>query len=96
MSDKKRRLFRLIESYLNDFQKESVEEMYGSGTKIKIHSMSESISQNSILFEVVILLGDQINEEVMDRKLADVLIQDALVYFFPDQHIKTYVRWDVS
>ena len=95
MYDKKERLFRLIESYINDFQKESVEEMYGVGTKIKIHSLSESISQNSLLFEVVIILGDTISEQTLDRNLADVLVQDALVYFFPNQTIKTYVRWDV-
>lgn len=95
MSDKKRRLFRLIENYMNDFQKEAVESVYGKGTYIKIHSMSESISQKALLFEVVIVLGDTISEQVMDRQLADILIQDALVYFFPDQSIKTYVRWDV-
>jgi hypothetical protein len=95
MPDKKQRLFRLIESYLNDYQKESVEQVYGKGTKIKIHTISESVTQNSLLIEAVIVLGETISEEVMDRKLADVLIQDALVYFFPDQHIKTYVRWDV-
>lgn len=95
MLDKKRRFFRLIESYINDFRKDAIEEMYGVGTKIKIHSMSESISQNALLFEVVIVLGDTITEERLDRKLADVLVQDALTYFFPDQSIKTYVRWDV-
>lgn len=93
--DKKRRLFRLIEYYMNVFQKEAVDSVYGSGTKIKIHSMTESYSTNSILFEVVIVLGDNINEEVMDRSLADILVQDALVYFFPNYNIKTYVRWDV-
>jgi hypothetical protein len=95
MLDKKRRFFRLIETYINDFRKESIEEMYGVGTKIKIHSMAESASQKSLLFEVVIVLGNTISEEVMDRKLADILVQDALTYFFPDQSIKTYVRWDV-
>jgi len=95
MSDKKSRLFRLIEHYINDYQKESVEEMYGVGTKIKIHSMSESYTNRTILFEIVILLGQTISESVMDRKLADILVQDALIYFFPDHHIKTYVRWDV-
>ena len=57
--------------------------------------MAESSSQKAILFEVVIVLGNTISEEVMDRKLADILVQDALTYFFPDQSIKTYVRWDV-
>jgi hypothetical protein len=95
MLDKKRRLFRLIESYINDYQKDAVEEMYGVGTKIKIHNMAESQAGKSILFEAIIILGNTITEQVMDRKLADVLIQDAVVYFFPDQSIKTYVRWDV-
>jgi hypothetical protein len=95
MLDKKRRLFRLIESYINDYQKDAVEEMYGVGTKIKIHNMAESQARKSILFEAIIILGNTITEQVMDRKLADVLIQDAVVYFFPDQSIKTYVRWDV-
>lgn len=95
MSDKKRRLFRLIENYINDYQKEAVESVYGKGTYIRIHSMTESYSTKSLLFEVVIVLGDTISEQVMDRTLADILIQDALVYFFPDRNIKTYVRWDV-
>ena len=95
MSDKKRRLFRLIENYINDYQKEAVESVYGKGTYIRIHSMTESYSTKSLLFEIVIVLGDTISEQVMDRALADILIQDALVYFFPDQNIKTYVRWDV-
>lgn len=69
--------------------------MYGVGTTIKIHNMAESSSQKALLFEAIIILGDTITEQVMDRKLADVLIQDAMVYFFPNQSIKTYVRWDV-
>ena len=69
--------------------------MYGVGTQIKIHSMAESHTGKSILFEAIIILGNTISEQVMDRKLADILIQDAVVYFFPDQSIKTYVRWDV-
>lgn len=95
MIDKKQRLFRLIETYMNDFQGYSVQEMYGDGAKIKVHSMNESYSEKSILFEIVIVLGNTINESVMDKTLANILIQDALVYFFPDQKIKTYVRFDV-
>ena len=39
MSDKKRRLYRLIEVYINEFRGDAVEEMYGKGTKIKIHNI---------------------------------------------------------
>lgn len=80
---------------MNDFQGKSVQEMYGDGARIKVHSMNHSYTEKSVLFEIVIVLGDTINESVMDKTLANILIQDALVYFFPDQKIKTYVRFDV-
>ena len=95
MIDKKQRLFRLIENYINDFQGESVQKIYGEGSKIKVHSMTQSFSTNILLFEVVVVLGETINESVMDDSLANVLIQDSLVYFFPECQIKTYVRFDV-
>jgi len=94
MIDKKQRLFRLIESYLNEFKGDAVEEVYGKGTKIKIHTINFSVTSKSVILESVIVLGETINESVMDRSLADILIQDALIYFFPDYHIKTYVRFD--
>jgi hypothetical protein len=93
--DKKRRLYRLIESYINDFQKDAVQEMYGKGSYIKIHTLNFSITKSVVLLEAVIILGDLITEQQMDRNLADILIQDALVYFFPETSVKTYVRFDV-
>ena len=93
--DRKRKLFLLIESYMNDFRGDAVQEMYGKGSYIKIHSLNFSITQQSILLEAVIILGDLITEEYMDRSLADVLINDAMVYFYPECSIKTYVRFDV-
>jgi hypothetical protein len=95
MLDRKQRLFRLIESYMNDFHGDAVQEMYGDGARIKVHSMNHSYSTKSMLFEIVIVLGTTINESMMDKTLANILIQDALVYFFPDQKVKTYVRFDV-
>ena len=92
MLDKKRRLFRLID---NDYQGGSVQEMYGKGSYIKIHNLNFSVTQQSVLLEAVIVLGDLITEEHIDRKLADILIQDSLIYFFPECSIKTYVRFDV-
>jgi hypothetical protein len=80
---------------MNDFQGDAVQKMYGDGARIKVHSMNRSYSTKSILFEIVIVLGTTINESMMDKTLANILIQDALVYFFPDQKIKTYVRFDV-
>jgi hypothetical protein len=95
MLDKKRRIFRLIENYINDFQGEAVQSVYGNGARIKIHNISFLVTKNVILMEAVIILGDLITEEYMDRSLADVLINDAMIYFYPECSIKTYVRFDV-
>lgn len=91
----KQRIIRLIETYLNDFKKKEVEQMYGKGTKIKIHNIEYSTNQSSLMVESIIILGDLINEEIMDRELADIIIHDALQYFYPDLGVKIYVRWDV-
>ena len=93
--DRKQNLFRLMESYMNDFRGDAVQEMYGKGSKIKIQSMSHGLSTDIILFELVIELGETINESVMNRELANVLIEDASVYFFPNHKIKSFSRFDV-
>jgi hypothetical protein len=95
MLDKKRRLFRLIENYINDYQGDAVQSVYGDGARIKIHTINYSISNVVVLIEAVIILGDLITEEHMDRSLADILIVDALTYFYPECSVKTYVRFDV-
>lgn len=95
MLDKKRRFFRLIEMYVNDFRGDAVKDFYGDNARIKIHSMTTGVKDNSIMFEVVVILGDSINEDVLNDVMARVLIQDALVYFFPESTIKTYIRFDV-
>ena len=66
--DRKRNLFRLMETYMNDFRGDAVQEMYGKGSKIKIHSMSHGLSTDMILFELVIELGETINESVMNSE----------------------------
>lgn len=93
--DKKRKLFRLIEYYINDYHKKSVEEYYGVGSKIKVVNLEYINSQKFLLAEIKIVLSETINEEVLDRELADVLIQNALVYFYPEYNVKVMVGWDV-
>lgn len=95
MLDKKQRFFRLIENYVNDFRGDVVREFYGNNSQIKIHTMNVGVKDNSIMLEVIILLGDTINEDVMNDTLAHILIQDSMVYFFPESKILTYVRFDV-
>jgi hypothetical protein len=93
--DNKRRLYRLLEVYLNGFKSDLVESIYGKKSYIKVHTVTFGISDNSVLVELVVILGDVINEEVLDTSLAEVLIKDALIYFWPEKKIRTLVRWDV-
>ena len=93
--DNKKRLCRLIERFVNDFQNEAVEYIYGKGTTIKIHTIDFGITTNVIQIEAIVMLGDVINEDVLVGTLAEVLIRDSMVYFFPDSVVKTYVRFDV-
>lgn len=95
MLDRKQSFFRLIEYYINNFRRDAVETIYGNNSKIKIHSMSESFSTNVMLFEVVVILGEKINESIIDDTLTKILVEDALLYFFPEKKIQTYVRFDV-
>jgi len=95
MLDKKQRLYRLLEIYINDYRGDAVQEMYGNGTKVKIHNINYSISTKSILIESIVILGDTINESIMDKNLVDIIIQDAMVYFYPEFSLRSYVRFDV-
>ena len=93
--DNKRRLYRLIEAYLNGFKGDLVESIYGNKSRIKVHTVTFGVSDNSVLVELVVILGGIINEDTLDSSLAEILIQDALVYFFTEKTIKTIIRWDV-
>ena len=72
-----------------------VESIYGNRSRIKVHTVTFGVSDNSVLIELIVVLGDTINEDTLDSSLAEILIQEALVYFFPEKKIKTLIRWDV-
>lgn len=93
--DNKRRLYRLIENYINDFKGDAVESFYGKGTKIKVHTITFGVTSKSIILEAVVVLGEVITEEIMSIDLAEFLVRESMVYFFPEHQIQTYVRWDV-
>lgn len=94
MSDKKRKICSLIESYINDFRGDAISKFYGGGTKVKILNLDYTTHGNFVLVEAKIVLGEIISEEVMERALVDYVIQDALVYFFPEQTINVMVTWE--
>jgi hypothetical protein len=93
--DRKRKICRLIEKHVNKKNSEVIKEAYGENSSIKIHNLTYSITNPSILVEAVIILGNEINESIMDREIADYLIQETLPYFFSDIPSKVMIRWDV-
>jgi hypothetical protein len=93
--DNKRRFFKLLENYINDFRGDAVREFYGENARIKIHTLNIGVKDNSIMLEAVVILGNVINEDTTNDVLAHVLLQDAIVYFFPELKLKTYIRFDV-
>jgi len=81
---------------MNDYQKDAVELLYGKGSKIKIHNWGNNNKGDVLYFEIVIILGDTINESVMDKSMAEELLKDAMVYFYPEvQRVICMTRFDV-
>jgi hypothetical protein len=96
MSDKKRRFYRLLEYYINDSRKEEVELMYGKGSKIKVHNWTHNTKGDTFIFELIVVLGDTINESVIDKNMADALLKESLQFFYPEvKNVNCMVRFDV-
>jgi hypothetical protein len=96
MSTPKDKLKNMMEKYLNVIKKNEIETMYGKGTYVKIHTINFGVTSPSINIESVIILGNEINEETLDRRLVDYLIQDSIPYFFPEiDSVRVMTRFDV-
>jgi hypothetical protein len=52
-------------------------------------------STKSILVDCSILLGGEINEEVLNREFLDILISDAMSYFYSNMKLTINVSYDV-
>ena len=94
MKDKDR-IIRILEHYINVLKKNEVELMYGQNSRIQIRNLDYSITSKSLYIEAKIILGDIIDESVLDRSLADLLIQDSLVYVYDDVPVKVSIDYDV-
>ena len=93
--DNKNSLIRILEFYINNHKNKEVELMYGTGSQIKIVSFEYSTNLKSLFVEAKIILGEEINESVLERSLADVLIVDAISYIYPNEPVKISVSYDV-
>jgi hypothetical protein len=82
--------------YLAESCQDTIDSFYGIGTKIKVKNLSYSLSNNLILVEVKIELGEVISEEVMENEMCDLLIRETIEPIYPEQHIKVMISWDVT
>jgi hypothetical protein len=92
--DNKRRIYRIIETYLNKIKKDVVEEFYGKNSRIKITNITFTVKNNSIVIESTVILGDIITEEILDTSLAEILIQDIIQYIHPNSNVRITISWD--
>jgi hypothetical protein len=84
-----------MNKYLAESCQDTIDSFYGIGTKIKVKNLSYSLSNNLILVEVKIELGEVISEEVMENEMCDLLIRETIEPIYPEQHIKVMISWDV-
>jgi len=80
--------------YLAESCQDTIDSFYGTGTKIKVKNLSYSLSNNLILVEVKIELGEVISEEVMENEMCDLLIRETIEPIYPEQHIKVMISWE--
>lgn len=93
--DNRRRLINLIEKYLNEIKRDTVIKFYGEGSSIKINTLTFGTTKNYILIDVIVKLGETITEDVIDESMAKILIEDSMVYFFPDSDVRTLINFDI-
>lgn len=93
--DNRRRLINLIEKYLNEIKRDTVIKFYGEGSSIKINTLTFGTTKNYILIDASVKLGEIITEDVIDESMAKILIEDSMVYFFPDSDVRTLINFDI-
>lgn len=90
----KKKLFKLIEKYVNFLRSKEMELIYGKGSKLKVHSISESVKHKTILIECIVIFGDIIEESMLDESAVDLYVRESIKDVFPNAKIQTMVRWD--
>lgn len=92
--DNRRRYYKLIENYINKKNKSNFEEFYGAGSHFSIKSITFGITNQTILIDCVITLGDVINEDVLNDSMIQALIVEIVTFIYPKLKIQIVVGWD--
>jgi len=89
------RVKSLIGHYINYVFNEDINHFYGENSKINVMALNYVSTNKSIFVDCKLILGDNINENVLDDYVAKLLIFDALDFFYPNQDIIVNVTFDV-
>jgi hypothetical protein len=93
--NKKRKFFDLAERHINDYHKKSIVEFFGEDSKVKLNNLEYINSQKCILVDVTVVLSETINEETLNKEFVSALVQESMIYFYPEHSVKVMVGWDV-
>jgi hypothetical protein len=80
--DRKQRLFRLIETHVNDYNKGGMEGFYGVGTKLKVKDINYITTTKSLLIDSTLTVGDIVDEFSLYPEVAENFLYNAAIYFF--------------
>lgn len=93
--DRKRRLFNLIENYVNEYSKHALEDFYGHGASLRLKNINYITNDKSVFVNATIILGSYIDEFSLEPVVAELLLQNALQYFFPVEYrYKFFIEFD--
>lgn len=92
--NKKQRICQMLETYIYDVETPFIEELYGVGTTIKIKDIFYSTTTKSVVVDCKIVLGELINEEILDISTAEICVTNAVSLFYPDSKLSITIGWD--
>lgn len=93
--DVKENIKNLIEEMINGVYKNELEQMYGNNSVFSIRDIGYSPSSKTLYIDSKIILGDVINESVMDSEMITLLLSDGIKFFYNDVNLSLTVSFDV-
>lgn len=93
--DTKSAIKNLIESLINDTKREVFESMYGINSKFQVRDIGYSDRNKILYIDAKIILGDTIDESVIDPEMINFLILDNIKYIYNDVNLNLTISFDV-
>lgn len=93
--DTKGTIKSLIESLINDTKREVFESMYGINSKFQVRDIGYSDRNKILYIDAKIILGDTIDESVIDPEMINFLILDNIKYIYNDVNLNLTISFDV-